>query len=543
MKPAQPVLLVNNLRLTLKRIGLEVVAGVSFAIYPGETVALLGESGAGKSTLFKAILQLLNNSHWDQEGEIWLGPTKINGLAPTALEQVRGPQVRCIFQEPALSLNPSLKIDRQLSEAVLAVESHLSPQEVEGRIDQALSEAGLEPSLVKGKYPAEVSGGQRQRVGIAMSLCAKAALLLADEPSNSLDSVTVTGLVESLLKLKAEGRVQSLLIVTHDLGVLRALGCERVLFMHQGALFEVGSIKEVLANPAHPKLAEIVGQIKEIRALEKTAQKGPIQRDQESLVTAKGLSFTYTKRGFRKRREIAAIKDVGFQLAPGQFVGLVGNSGSGKSTLVKLLTQELKNYKGELRFNGKSLVEHGLTKNRSAFFRNLQTIFQEPADTFDPSQTLGENLTECFSALGLGSQEILSIFDQLLERLLLDKRMLKERPRNLSGGQKQRFALARAFGVKPLLLLADEPFNNLDLIAQQRLVELMLERKADPQHPLSCILVSHDIGLVSRICDQVWVVDQGQVVETGLVEEVLERPKAAATIRLIHAAIALGSFG
>lgn len=543
MSQAQPVLSVKNLRLTVKRLGLEVVAGVSFSIYPGETVALLGESGAGKSTLFKAILQLLNNSQWNQEGEILFGSTKVNGLDPKSLEQVRGPQVRCIFQEPALSLNPSLKIDRQLWEAVLAVEPQLNPTEVEARIDQALTEAGLAPNLVKGKYPAEVSGGQRQRVGIAMSLCAKAALLLADEPSNSLDSVTVTGMVESLLKLKAQGRIQSLLIVTHDLGVLRALGCERVLFMHQGELFEVGNIQAVLSNPAHPKLAEIVGQIKAIRALERTAQKAKVKEDLEPLVSARGVSFAYAKKGLWKKPGLPTLKDVEFQLAPGQFVGLVGNSGSGKSTLVKLLTRELEDYGGDLKFHGKSLVEHGLRKNRSFFYRNLQTIFQEPADTFDPSQTLGENLTECFTALGLGAEEILSIFDHLLERLLLDKRMLKERPKNLSGGQKQRFALARAFGVKPLLLLADEPFNNLDLIAQQRLVELMLERKADPQHPLSCILVSHDIGLVSRICDQVWVVDQGRIVETGLVEEVLERPKEAATMRLIHAAKALGSFG
>ena len=244
MSQSAPVLSVKNLRLTVKRLGLEVVAGVSFAVYPGETVALLGESGAGKSTLFKAILQLLNNSQWDQEGEILFGSTQVNGLSPKELEQVRGPQVRCIFQEPALSLNPSLLIDRQLSEAVLAVEPGLNSTEVEARIDLALTEAGLSPSLVKGKYPAEVSGGQRQRLSIARALLKNAPILILDEATSALDTESereVQKALENLMKNRTT------FVIAHRLSTIR--NADRIIVVQDGRIVEEGRHEELLDRP------------------------------------------------------------------------------------------------------------------------------------------------------------------------------------------------------------------------------------------------------------------------------------------------------
>jgi len=541
MDNSSPVLSIKGLSLRVKSLGLEVVKSVSFDIAPGETVALLGESGAGKSSLFRSVLQLLPASEWEQQGSIEVGGTEIRGKGPKELEAVRGPKIRCIFQEPALSLNPSLKVERQLKEAILVVCPDLSPQEVQLQMEQAVIDSGLEPGVIKGKYPGDLSGGQRQRVGIAMSLCAPAPLLLADEPSNSLDSVTITELVKTLLKLKKSGQIGSLLIVTHDFGVLKALGCERVLFMDQGELTEVGSIHDVVATPRHPKLAKMVDLMNQMDAMENQIQQLSPQESAQPLVEAKDVHFGYLTRSFFHAERLPTLQGVSFQIKPNQFVGVVGNSGSGKSTLCKLITRELDHHQGELCFGGKEISAWGASKNKQQFHRELQVIFQEPADTFDPSLTMGENLDECFTAMGLSRDEVGAAFDELLDLLLLEKRMLNELPSRLSGGQKQRFALMRAFASKPRLLLADEPFNNLDLIAQQRLIELLLARKQDTEEPLGCILVSHDMGVVAKLCDQVFVFDQGEIVEQGPTKQIIHQPQHQATKRLIQAAVTLGS--
>ena len=538
---SKPILEVKNLTLRLKKSGLKVVDDVSFTVQSGETVALLGESGAGKSTLFKAILQVLRNQDWERKGEIHTQGIEITGKVPKELEAIRGPMVRCIFQEPALSLNPSLKVDRQLSEAILAVEPTLSEKEVKQRIATALVDGGIPPGLVSGKFPGDLSGGQRQRVGTAMSICVPAPLLLADEPSTSLDSVTVTELVKTLIRLQEAKHIGSLFIVTHDLGVLRALNCERVLFMDEGRIYEAGSITDVLSKPVHPKLAEMVSLMNVIENMEHKILETNSKEHHTPLFKIEDVDFSYKARTFFKKTKIPALKNISFEVGKNEFIALVGNSGSGKSTIGKLLTKELMDYEGKITFDSLDLRDYSKKLNRKHFFQNVQVIFQEPADTFDPSLTMRENLSESFLSMGKTKKEVEIIFSDLLSILLLDERMLGEPPRNLSGGQKQRFALMRAFGSHPSLILADEPFNNLDLISQQRLMEILLERKQHKEFPLSCVLISHDIGVVAKLCEKILVVDQGEIIEYGNFQTIVNNPKHDATKRLITAAKMLGS--
>jgi len=534
-----PVLKVEQLSVTAVRGGIEVLKNLSFSIEKGETVALLGESGAGKSTLFKTILQVLRIRGWKQSGKVISQGMEIQGLTPFELEKVRGPKIRCIFQEPALSLNPSLKISRQLKEAIETIEPELTGKEVLERMKEALVNSGLDPDMILDKYPGDISGGQRQRVGVAMSICTPTPLLLADEPSNSLDSVTVTELVDTLLRLRNSGYISSLFIVTHDIGILKALDCQRVLYMDQGELFEVGNIQQVLEKPAHPKLAEMISLRNVIESME--SQSDEVQDKQVPLYEVANIQFGYRSRSFFSRAKIPILKDVGFEIGKNEFVALVGNSGSGKSTIGKLLTQELKDYQGEILFDGNPMAHYRKGKGKKRFHRDVQIIFQEPADTFDPSLTMRQNLEEGFFAMGLNRDEVEKAFDRLLDKLLLDRRMLDEQPHNLSGGQKQRFALMRAFGSRPSMILADEPFNNLDLIAQQRLIELLLERKQDKERPMSCVLISHDIGVVSKLCERAFVIDDGRIIESGPVDDIVKHSTHPATQRLIQAAAMLGS--
>lgn len=536
------ILTVKDLTCIAKSSGVKVVDNVSFSISRGETVGLLGESGVGKTTLFRAILQLLPRSEWHQSGEISIGDIPVMGLSPKALEKVRGRLIRCIFQEPGQSLNPSLRIERQLKEAIKAISPDISEDAIWQMILDSLTNAGLaDPDLIKGRYPGELSGGQRQRVGIAMSLSSPCSLLLADEPSNSLDSVTVTELVATLVRLKQNAYLEALFCVTHDLSVLGALECERVLFMDDGQMFEAGSIENVLSDPCHEKLERIVNLSKIVDRHGSQEESTDAQAFDQDLVTIKNLTFGFPRKSLLAKKASPVIRNINIEIKKGEFVALVGSSGSGKSTIGSVLARLLPNFTGEIIYEGKKLNELKKKSERAHFHRQLQVVFQDPADTFDPALTMRQNIVECYRAMGLSKIAIEGVFPRMLEMLLLERRTLDEIPNNLSGGQKQRFALLRAFGAEPAMIIADEPFTHLDLIAQSRLIEYLRERKNSADNPLSCILISHEIGIVSKLCDRIVVIDDGLVVEDDTVSNIVNRPVHPATRRLIDAANMLGT--
>ena len=536
------ILKIENLSCILKVNGLKIVDDVSFTINSGETIALLGESGVGKTTLFRAILQLLPSSVWKITGKIYLGGILINDLSPKELEKVRGRVARCIFQEPGQSLNPSLKIETQLKEAITTIFPEHGDEKIEDIIQAALKNGGLkDPKLIENRYPGDLSGGQRQRVGISMSLSCPCDILLADEPSNSLDAVTVTELVQSLTKLRESGHIGSILCVTHDLSVVSALNCERVLFMHAGKMYEAGSIQNVLKDPsAHEQLEELVSLARKIDRHGKIAKSKIVREKSESMLSVKDLNFGFLVKSFLKSERPLVVKDVNFEVARGEFIGLVGSSGSGKSTIGSIISRLLSGYMGDISYNGKSIIDFN-AKDRIEFHRSLQVVFQDPADTFDPAITMYKNLEECFTSIGMASLEIDDSIEELLTLLSLDKRLLFQLPGNLSGGQKQRFALLRAFGSTPSIIIADEPFTHLDLISQNRMIEYMNMRKESETNPMGCILISHEIGIVAKLCDRIIVVDDGYIVEDNSAYNVVNSPVHKATQKLIGAAKMLGT--
>ena len=223
---------------------------VTLDVDGGEAVGLLGESGCGKSTLLLAILGLLPSAARVVRGSIRLRGRELLGLPSSELRRVRGAEIAIVFQDPALALNPVRRVGAQVAEVVRA---HRAQSRRRCRADAvaALAEVGLaEPARIYDAYPHELSGGQRQRVVLAQSLACRPALLLADEPTASLDSTTRAEMLALLASLQARLGL-AVLMASHDLGALSALA-RRVLVMYAGTLVEAGTPAEVFGAPLHP---------------------------------------------------------------------------------------------------------------------------------------------------------------------------------------------------------------------------------------------------------------------------------------------------
>ncbi|MEL6127116.1 MAG: ABC transporter ATP-binding protein [Pseudomonadota bacterium] len=255
----EPVLSVRELivEIPTRHAVLRPVDRVSMDIQPGEILGVVGESGAGKSMTGNAVIGLLDRPAHIAGGEIWLRDLRIDTLGREAMRKVRGKQIGMVFQDPLTSLNPLLPIGEQIEETIL---EHLpvSRDEAKARALDALEEVGIPAAKDRmGAYPHQFSGGMRQRVVIALALCAEPALVIADEPTTALD-VSVQAQIIALLKKLCRERGTAVMLVTHDMGVI-AEAADRVAVMYAGRLAEIGPVREVLTNPAHPYAAGLMG--------------------------------------------------------------------------------------------------------------------------------------------------------------------------------------------------------------------------------------------------------------------------------------------
>jgi peptide/nickel transport system ATP-binding protein len=571
---------VEDLHVTFQRRGAAVRAlrGVTLDIRPGEIVGLVGESGSGKSVLGLSLLGLLPTEPPPEvTGRVQVCGVDVLGSDDATRRDLRRRHLGAVFQDPMTSLNPTMRVGRQIAEAA----------GTEAEALRLLDAVGVpEAKRRLQAYPHELSGGLRQRVMIAMAVAGEPSLVIADEPTTALD-VTVQAQILELLGQLRDDTGCSIVLVTHDLGVAAQVA-DRVAVLYGGRLAEVGTVGDVLGAAAHPytrgllrsrltleadrdhPLPTLTGEPPDPRqhppgcafaprcsaaapecdealpelvpALHHDGTAACIRLDvvetavavdtgtwpepDEPLddgagtgmalrVTAAFKSFPVGT-GFRKREHLQALRGVDLEVAPGEAVAVVGESGCGKSTLLRVIAGLLPVDSGDVSFFGGT---------------GAQMVFQDAGASLTPWLTVGELLSEPLRAAGHGKAERGALIDAALTCVGLPTEVAEAKAGQLSGGQRQRVALARATVVPPRVLLCDEPTSALDVSLAATVLNLLgrLRRELG----MAMVFVTHDLGAARVVADRIAVMYLGRIVEIGPAHQVATNPRHPYTRALL----------
>ena len=507
-----------------------VVRHVSFDIGRGETVALVGESGSGKSVTALSIMQLLPypNAH-HPSGSILLDGAELVGARPEMLQKIRGNRVAIVFQEPLTSLNPLHTIEKQLGE-ILFLHKKLDKTAARARIIELLNEVGLPDAEDRlSAYPHQLSGGQRQRVMIAMALSNDPDLLIADEPTTALD-VTIQAQIIALLRDIQARRGMSILLITHDLGIVRKVA-HRVCVMKDGELVEIADTETLFETPQHD-------YTKMLLAAEPKGNPLPARDDAKPVMEAENLRVWFpVRKGILRRTvgHIKAVDGVDVTVRAGHTVGVVGESGSGKTTLAMGLLR-LEHSEGPIRFDGERIDGFGFRQMRP-LRKQMQVVFQDPFSSLSPRMSVGQIIEEglrLHNMAGATYDDRRAVIAAALTEVGLPPEAQDRYPHEFSGGQRQRIAIARAIVLKPRFIVLDEPTSALDMSVQAQIVDLL--RDLQDKHDLAYLFISHDLKVVRALADELIVMKDGRVVEQGPADRIFDSPAEEYTRALMAAA-------
>ena len=595
--PAQPegppLLSIRGLDVAYRRDGvaIPVIDALDLTVKRGETLGLVGESGSGKSTLALALMGLLPRGRASAAGELRLdGHGDLMALPERAMQRLRGDRLAMIFQDPMTSLNPYMRVGRQLIEP-LCLHRGLSAKEAMARIVELMASVGIEDAEARLRaYPHEFSGGMRQRAMIAMAMSCDPDLLVADEPTTALD-VTTQKLVLEILSHHQRERQMAMLLITHDLGVV-ADTCDNVAVMYAGQIVEQGPVAEVLAAPRHPytqallraipsargrrilralpgsppAVATVLGQCRlaarcphaqdacratptplreaapghhhrcrrdiPAPAVESLVEDTATESTRPVILEVRDLVVTYPGRSgwFTKAAPIHAVGGVSLTVRAGEVLGIAGESGSGKSTLIRAILQLVPHQSGTILLDGNPIDTGDL---RSAW-QHMQLIFQDPASSLDPRMTVADIITEPLRRYRRGDAQARDTrLRELMDQVGLKPEWRDRYPHEFSGGQQQRIGIARALALQPRILFCDEPVSALDVSIQAQILNLLQDLQS--RLGMSLVFVSHDLAVVRTLCDRVLIMKDGHAVEEGRTGAVYDAPSHDYTRELLAA--------
>ncbi len=582
-----PVLTATGLLIGIAGGGDAIVESTDLSLAPGEILGIVGESGSGKTTTALALL-----GYCEPGVEIVGGSLEIAGR-PLPMDESMRPQrgsvISYVPQNPGKALNPSLRIADAIEDLL---EAHRADDDAgrEGVALKLLDTVGLESTREFGRrYPHQLSGGQQQRVCIAVALSCEPAVVVLDEPTTGLDVVTQARILGELLRLRDEQGI-SMVYVTHDLAVVSQIA-DRIAVMYAGRVVEQGRTDRLLRAPRHPYtrglLASIPDHVKPrvlepmpgisvgvgerprgcsfaprcpqrteaceaavpepievgpdhaVRCIHSEQTPGiepiPLQRRARPRDDAPVLEVQRLAAEHRGRREtVVAASDVSFTVERGACVALVGESGSGKTTIARAIAGLHEISGGCVRLGGEELPS--LIRRRSVEQRRrIQLVFQNPAEALNPRHTVADAIARPAQMLrGMDKLAARREVDRLLEQVRLPARLAARYPHELSGGERQRVAIARALSAEPEIILCDEITSALDVSVQAAVLKLLDELRSDLG--VGLLFITHDLGVVATIADDVLVLERGLVCERGATGAVLEDPQHDYTRRLLGAA-------
>lgn len=545
-------LIVNNLNVTLGNSC--VLNNVSLKVADGERVGLVGSSGSGKSMLIRAVTGLLPEGA-KVSGSCKLGDLQTVGASDIEIAKLRGKYVGVVFQQANRALNPVLTVEQQVS-LPLRIHYLLNDDDVHNRVCNMLEKVGLSPKLAS-KRTFELSGGQQQRVGIATALITYPKLILADEPTTALDSVTQRDVVSMLTSL-VDDMGASMLFVTHDFSVL-SHSAQRCYVLDSGNLVDSACVKDLLENPKVTSTRILVESARKLTLRAKNSESAFSEsasasakdtstenisdsickyENSATLLSAKNIHVIFGSG--KKSSEV--LKGVDLNLKVGESLAIIGGSGSGKTTLIRSILGLQKISEGTIEYDSNIIA---LSNSKKSDFLALRSetslVFQHPFAALDPRWTVEKSVAEPLNIrhknMNLSKEDVNNRVYSVLKLVgLKPENFAQKYPHELSGGQAQCVAIARALINDPRILVADEPMSAIDVAERTHILEAFATIRSKRPN-MSCIFVSHDLGMIQHLATRVIVLNDGKIVESGSVSQVLNYPKNSYTRELVNAAI------
>ncbi len=544
MNATAPALKVVDLRVDLEGTGNDIVKDISFEVAPGEIIGIIGESGSGKTTVLTSLLGYTRAGAEITGGQVLVGDQDILTLAGRPLQHVRGGVVAYVPQDPGGALNPALRLGVQLRET-LAAHGITDRDKQDDRIARILDEVKLPiDHRFLQRFPHELSGGQQQRVTIAMAFLCEPAVAVLDEPTTGLDVTTQAHVLTAVREL-CQSHQTAGVFVSHDIAAVSGLA-DHIAVMYGGRIVEYGTSEEVTTRPTHAYTRSLIDAIPDPRQSHgehvasmrvRTGRAGTVEvlerpavpevsgvRGADTFLSVRGLNASYNGNQI--------LRGLDLEVARGTVMGIVGESGSGKSTLARSIGGLHAEASGDIVLDGKHL-RFGARHRSKADRLAVQYIFQNATSALNPRKSIGESIAEPMIALGLHSSAAArrERVAELLTDVALKPDLADRYPVQLSGGERQRVTVARALATTPKLLICDEITSSLDVSVQASILDLIGELRE--RSDLTLLFVTHNLGVVRAISDQVAVLNQGVIVELGDVDSVLDHPEHPYTQRLL----------
>jgi peptide/nickel transport system ATP-binding protein len=532
-----PLLSVKNLCVSISKI--PILKNISFDLKENEILGFVGESGSGKSITAFSIINLLRLKNITKTGTINFNGNFIESLGSNDLEKIRGNEISIIFQEPMSSLNPSMKCGEQILEIILN-HNLISLKKGKNKVLELIKKVQLSDSeIAYNKYPHQLSGGQQQRIMIAMAIACDPKILIADEPTTSLDGIVKKEIINLLKSIQKETKM-SIIFISHDLQLVSKIA-EKIIVLNKGEIVEFGSSYQIFNNPKklYTKLLLNARPPKNVRPIrlptnEKNINTSLISKKErieahdnlyqhDPILKIENLEFSYEDK--------KVLNNISFNLFKGETLGLIGESGSGKSTIARSILNLNRFDKGQIIYNKKCIKTYPNTE----FRRKIQLVFQDPYSSLNPEISIGYSIMEPMLAHKLyktkkeSKEKVIS----LLKQVNLTESDFNKFPYQFSGGQRQRIVIARALALNPEILICDESVSALDVTIQAQILNLLNHLKE--KYSITILFISHDLSVVKYMSDRVIILNNGRVEEVNETDRLFLEPNEDYTKKLLFA--------